>query len=259
METLGQAARKTDAGGHALPAPWPALQAKGVEFRQGELTVIAGQPAAGKSAFALASAARIGRPTLYICADTAAWTVTLRAIAMQTGLHQHQVEARLLADPHSCDGALDDLKFIRWCFEPNPTLDDIDNEVRAYEELYGANPDLIVVDNAIDVADGPDEWGAIRRTMRELKFLAGDSGAAVVVLHHVTEAIPLPDNQAPARSSILGKDSRLPALVLTVVNQDDYLGVAVVKSRYSKCDPSGRDVTWHSFDGSRMRITEIDQ
>ena len=259
MESLGQAARAKDVGGHALPSAWPSLEARGVQIRTGELSVIAGAPASGKSSFALATAYRMRVPTLYICADTAAWTVTLRAIAMVSGLHQHQVESRLLADPHACDGALQDLKNIRWCFEPSPSLDDIDQEVAAYEEVYGRNPDLIVVDNAIDVADGPDEWQSLRRTMRELKYLAADTGAAVVVLHHVTEAIPVPDGQAPARYSILGKDTRLPSLVLTLTNQEGWLGCAVVKSRYSESDPHGKNPTWFSFDGSRMRLAEVEQ
>ena len=259
MLSLGQASRAADVGGHALPAAWPSLTGRGIEIRSSELTVIAGAPASGKSSFALATAYRMGVPTLYICADTAAWTVTLRAIAMVTGLHQYQVEERLLADPHSCDGALEDLKKIKWCFEPSPSLDDIDQEVAAYEEVFGRNPELIVVDNAIDVADGPDEWQSLRQTMRELKYLAADSGAAVIVLHHVTEAIHVPEGQAPPRYSILGKDTRLPSLVLTLTNQEGWIGCAVVKSRYSESDPQGKNPLWWSFDGSRMRLVEVEQ
>lgn len=259
MQALDQAARAADAGGHPLPTAWPTLAAQGVEIRGSELTVIAGQPAAGKSAFALATAVRIGVPTLYFCADTAAWTMAIRAVAMTTGLPQDQVEEKLSSDPHYADGAFDSMRFIRWCFDSAPSLDDIDNEVAAYEEVWGRNPQLIVIDNLVDVSDGDDEWAAVRRTQKELKYLARETGAAVLVLHHVTEAFQVNEGSAPSRSSILGKDTRLPALVMTVTNENGFLGVAIVKNRYGKADPSGRSLTWFAFDGARMSINELEQ
>lgn len=259
MQALDQAARAADAGGHPLPTAWPSLSAQGVEIRGSELTVIAGQPAAGKSAFALATAMRMGVPTLYFCADTAAWTMAIRAIAMTTGMAQDQVEYKLSSDPHFADGAFDSIRYIRWCFDSAPTLDDIDDEVAAYEEVWGRQPQLIVIDNLIDVSDGEEEFSALRRTTKELKFLARNTGAAVLILHHVTEAVHVAEGNAPGRGSILGKDTRLPALVLTITNDQGFLGVAVVKNRYGKCDPSGRTVTWFTFDGSRMSINEMEK
>lgn len=256
--SIKQAASAQDAGGHPLPCAWPQLAAQGVEIRGGELTIIAGQPAAGKSALALATALRIGRPTLYFCADTAAWTMLLRVVAMVSGMTQDKVESKLNQDLGFADGAFESVRFVRWCFDSAPTLADIDVEVEAYNEVWGAYPELIVIDNLVDVSDGDDEWGGIRRTQKELKFLARDTGAALLVLHHVTEAFKVEEGAAPSRSSILGKDTRLPALVLTVTNEDGYLGVAVVKNRYGKCDPSGRTVTWFGFDGSRMHIWELE-
>lgn len=257
MLALDQAARHRDAGGHPLPVAWPTLRTQGVEIRGSELTVVAGQPAAGKSAFALATAIRTGVRTLYFCADTAAWTMAVRAIAMISGVGQDVIEQRLADDSTYGQGAFDDLRHIRWCFDSAPTLDDIDNEVAAYAEVWGADPELIVIDNLIDVSDGDDEWGAIRRTQKELKFLARETGAAVFVLHHVTEAYRVDEGTAPSRASILGKDTRLPALVMTITNEDGYMGVAVVKNRYGRCDPSGRSPQWFTFDGSRMQIQEI--
>lgn len=256
--SIKQAAGAAEASGHPLPTAWPQLATQGVDIRGGELTVVAGQPAAGKSAFALATAVRIGRPTLYFCADTAAWTMLLRVVAMVTGQPQDKVETRVNTDLGYADGAFDAVRFVRWCFDSAPTLDDIDAEVEAYQEVWGKYPELIVIDNLVDVSDGDDEWGGIRRTQKELKFLARDTGAAVLVLHHVTEAFRVDEGTAPSRSSILGKDTRLPALVLTVTNETGYLGVAVVKNRYGKSDPSGRTVTWFGFDGSRMHIFELE-
>lgn len=258
MQALDQAARAADAGGHPLPVAWPSLAEQGVDIRGSELTVVAGQPGCGKSTLALATAVKMQVPTLYFAADTASWTMAVRAIAMVTGMPQDQVEVRLSADPHFADGAFDSLRFVRWCFDSSPTLDDIDDEVAAYEEVWGRNPKLIVIDNLIDVADGEEEFAALRRTQKELKYLARETGAAVLVLHHVTEAMHVAEGHAPARSAILGKDTRLPALVLTVTNENGFLGIAVVKNRYGKCDPSGRTVTWFTFDGLRMQLKELE-
>ena len=177
---------------------------------------------------------------------------------MSTGMAQDAVETRLNQDMDFAAGAFDHVRFIRWCFDSAPTLADIDTEVEAYNEVWGAYPQLIVIDNLVDVSDGDDEWGGIRRTQKELKFLARDTGAAVLVLHHVTEAFQVAEGSAPSRASILGKDTRLPAVVLTVTNENGWLGVAVVKNRYGRCDPSGRTVTWFSFDGARMQINELE-
>lgn len=257
MQSIAQAARAADAGGHPLPVAWPSLAARGVEIRGAELTVIAGQPAAGKSAFALATAVRCAVPTLYFCADTAAWTMSVRVVAMVTGMQQDEVERRVLADPGFGAGAMSEVSHIRWCFDGAPSLEDIDDEVAAYEEVFGRNPQMIVIDNLIDVSDGEEEFSALRRTMKELKFLSRDTGAAVVVLHHVTEAASVGEGRAPARSSILGKDTRLPAVVMTLTNDRGWLGVAVVKNRYGAADPSGATVSWFLFDGGRMQIREV--
>ncbi len=57
-----------------------------------------------------------------------------------------------------------------WSFESSPTLKDLDDEVSAFETVWGKSPTLIVVDNLMDVAmDGYDEFGAMRAVMKELE------------------------------------------------------------------------------------------
>ena len=254
---ITQALGQGDTGGQPLPSVWPGLTALGGDIRSAELTVIAGQPGSGKSTFALATAVRLGVPTLYFCADTAAWTMGVRLASMITGETQEAVEERMMRDPSWGSDVLGSARHIRWCFDGAPTLEDIDLEVAAYEEIHGQAPVLIVIDNLVDVADGEDEWASIRRTLKELKFLARDTGAAVVVLHHASEAVAVAENCAPPRSAILGKDSRLPALVLTIAAYDTFLAIASVKNRYGKADPSGRSCVWLGFDGARMNIFEL--
>jgi RecA-family ATPase len=54
--------------------------------------------------------------------------------------------------------------------------------------MWGRSPTLIVVDNLMDIAiDGHEEFAGMRAVMKELKYLARDTNAAVLVLHHTQE------------------------------------------------------------------------
>ena len=254
---ITQALRQGDTGGQPLPSVWPSLSALGGDIRSAELTMIAGEPGAGKSAFALATAMRLGVDTLYFCADSAAWTMAVRLVSMLTGETQDAAEERLKHDPAWGQEVLAQARNIRWCFDGAPSLDDIDLEVAAFEEIHGRAPALIVIDNLVDVSDGEDEFAAMRRTLKELKFLARDTGSAVVVLSHTSEAVTVPENTAPPRSAILGKDTKLAALVLTIASYGSFLAIAPVKNRYGKADKTGQTCAWLGFDGARMRLYEL--
>jgi len=183
----------------------------------------------------------------------------VRVLAALNATDQSEVSDWLdRAKPEQVKAALRSSDHIRWVFDSSPSLNDIDLELSAYEEVYGYDPTLIVVDNLIDVADGDDEFSAGRKVMKELKFLARDTGAAVLVLHHTTEAHFVADGRAPARASILGKDTRLPALVLTChTHSDGFMAVAVVKNRYGPADPSGGSPVFLSFDPAKMILKEV--
>jgi predicted ATP-dependent serine protease len=262
MRTLTRTLSHGDAGGQALPQTLRALKDLQVDIRGSEIAMIAGVPGAGKSSLALYIAAKAQVPTLYICADTAAFTMTLRLAAMLTGRTQQEIERRISQpDGHEwVKGVLADASHVVWSFDSAPNLDDIDKEVQAFEEVMGINPALIVVDNLIDVADGGgDEWGTLRATMKELKFLARDTGAALLLLHHTSEGFNY--DVAPPRSSLQGKVAQLPAVILTVHNDPtrSSMAIAAVKNRYGAADPSGKTAAYVWFDAARMSITDIDR
>jgi predicted ATP-dependent serine protease len=253
-----------ETGGHALPNPLRALRDLQVSLRGSEISMIAGIPGAGKSSLALYLAVKTASPTLYICADTAAFTMTLRLVAMLTGLTQQHVEARIQAEGGTdwAKSVLATSNHIVWSFDSAPSLDDIDQEVRAFEEVMGMNPALIVIDNLIDLAVdglGGDEWGTLRAGMKELKFLARDTGAAILLLHHTQEGIKY--EGAPPRSSLQGKVAQLPALILTIHNDTERrsMAIAAVKNRYGAADPSGNSPKYVWFDAARMSIEDIEQ
>jgi predicted ATP-dependent serine protease len=258
MKTLGRAVGKADIGGEPIPTVFNTFTENNIVLRRSEVSMIAGTPGAGKSTLALALALRAQVPTLYVSADTNAHTMAMRLYSMITGKSQRESEQVLTENPEVARGALGTTSHIFWSFESSPNLNDLDEEVSAFEEIWGESPALIVVDNLMDVAmDGGEEFSGMRSAMKELKFLARDTNACVLVLHHTKESYN--GDPCPPRSAVQGMVNQLPALILTVgQTQHGMLGVAAVKNRYGKADPSGNSPVWLQFNGEFMFISDTD-
>jgi energy-coupling factor transporter ATP-binding protein EcfA2 len=262
MKTLRRSIRKSDIGGEPLEAPFQAFERAGIILRRAEVTVIAGTPGAGKSSIALHIAARLKQPTLYFAADTNAHTMAMRLLALTGKMTQQQAENMLKSHPDTAESILAENNHLYWSFESSPTLKDLDEEVSAFETIWGRSPTLIVVDNLMDVAlDGHEEFAAMRQIMKELKFLARDTNACVLVLHHTQEGSP--GYPCQPRSALQGKVSQIPAMVLTVGQKtlptglDYYLCVAPVKNRYGRADQTGETYVELSFDPERMYLEDV--
>jgi predicted ATP-dependent serine protease len=219
-----------------LPDVWLALSAKQIKFRRGQVCMVAAAPNAGKSMFALIYAMKAGVKTLFFSADTDTTTVMMRAAAAASGHSQVSVELNLSKDSHYYDKHFDKLSHIKWVFDSSPSLDDIELEIKAYVELYGEAPELIVIDNLMNVAAETDnEWAGLRAIMMELHDMARKTEACVLVLHHVSEQSEYGSpSKPPARRAIHGKVSQLPALILTLGYDPNQatLCVASVKNRF---------------------------
>jgi len=228
-----------------LPDVWKALSAKQIKFRRGQVCMVAGAPNAGKSMFALVYAMKANVSTLFFSADTDTTTVMMRAASIASGHSQVSVELNLSNDKHYYDKHFGKLSHIKWVFDSSPSLDDIELEIRAYVELYGQAPELIVIDNLMNVAAETDnEWAGLRAIMMELHDMARKTEACVLVLHHVSEQSEYGSpSTPPARRAIHGKVSQLPALILTLgydpTNGD--LKVAAVKNRFGPHPADGKD------------------
>jgi len=235
-----------------LPDVWDTLKNKQVRFRRGQLTMVAAAPNAGKSMFALVYAIKAGVPTLFFSADTDVTTVMIRAASHISGHGQITVEQNLNVKSAYYDDSFEKMKHIQWVFDSSPSLDDIELEVKAYQELYGIAPQLIVVDNLMNVAAETDnEWAGLRAIMMELHDLARNTQACVLVLHHVSEATEYGDGTyPPARRSIHGKVSQLPSLMLTLGYDPmiKQLKVAAVKNRFGPNSADGKD--WVALDAN---------
>lgn len=258
MLSLGQAVHSTPDTGSTLPNPFGNLTQRGVQLRRGELHLLCARPANGKSAFALSLALKMKVPTLYLCPDTTAKTQMMRTVAQAEGRALWEVEREIDDDPVGvAERAKSAHPGLFWSFNTE-SLRDIDNEVMAYQEVFGTPPAFLIVDNLIDIAiqDG-DEWGGNRKTLRELKGLAKELSMCVLVLHHVSESVLTKKDGAPASRDILGKDNRLAALVLTMgIDEGSHVAMAIVKNRYGKSDPDAIDPVGFRFDGPKMTFQE---
>ena len=219
-----------------LPDVWAGLAAKEIKFRRGQVCMVAAAPNAGKSMFALVYAIKADVPTLFFSADTDTTTVMMRAAAHVSGHSQISVENNLANDSHYYDSRFEKLGHIKWVFDSSPSIDDLELEIRAYVELYGQAPELIVIDNLMNVtAETDNEWAGLRAIMMELHDMARKTEACVLVLHHVSEQSEYgsPTNP-PHRRAIHGKVSQLPALILTLGYDPSQgtLKVAAVKNRF---------------------------
>jgi hypothetical protein len=92
--------------------------------------------------------------------------------------------------------------------------------------------------------------------MRELKWWARDTGAAVLVLHHTSEQYQ--GNPCPPRAALHGKVAQVPSLIMTLASPSEgLLACSAVKNRYGPADPSGSTALWLDYDPARMQIKDI--
>ena len=210
-------------------------------LRRGQLVLLAGLPKAGKTAFCMWLAATLNQHTLYFSADSSPHTASTRIAAIATGHTVNTVTAGLAAgagDYYS--EALEDSK-VQWCFDSSPSTEDIEQELAAYVEAWDAWPDLIIVDNLMNV-QASEEFEGLKFVMSELHSLARTTGSLVIVLHHCSEAGIRDTTVPPPRSSIQGKVSQLPELILTAAHDPatSTFRIAVVGNRSGPQHPDGK-------------------
>jgi len=258
MLSLSQAAAKSTNDHAILPDLFPTLQNEGIRFRRGQLTMIAGAPNAGKSLLALHFAVHMKVPTLYISADTDAYTTAIRAAAMISGHRVSTVEEGFATEEGTqfYSDQLNSISHLQFDFAPSPTLDEIYLAIDAYAEAYGEYPHLLIVDNAMNVVSmHENEWSGLREIAKAMHHIARETEAAVFLLHHTSEGEGQAD-MPPSRKSIQGKISQLPEMIITVALLP-YTGefrIAAVKNRFAKNSASGAQYVSLWTDASRMLV-----
>lgn len=260
MQSLIRGLNSKSVAGRPLPTVFPSLAARGGNFNMGEVSMLAGQPGAGKSAIALWHAHKwVTEHSLrgiYFSADGRKLAVASRIGGMALDVPAAQVKDRLLSGDESFATAFKETEGLEWCFDSEISYESVDLNVNAFEEKWGEPPAFVIVDNLTDVpSDGDDEYRALRQNMVEFNILAGHTDAHIMVLHHVSEDAK--EDPCPPRKAIHGKVSRKPTLVLTTAQaRDGRQPIAIVKTREAEFDKSGRTAVWIGFDGASMRYQD---
>ncbi|WP_435270912.1 AAA family ATPase [Streptomyces sp. 1222.5] len=268
--SLAQSVLVKGAAGEPLPSPFKGLARHEVEFRRGEFSLVAAGPGTGKSMFALNLALYGNIPVLYYSADSNAATQLTRATAILTGENVRDIKRKLLeGDFDEYMGDLAKRWWIRFSYEARPSLTHIESHLRAYHEVFGMFPHLIIVDNITNVAD--DAAGnansaeaftfGLEAMCEYMSDMARYTGAHVLSLHHVVgeysdglQPIPL--------SGVKGKIGRVPNVILTIHKEIDgmdgrILHVSPVKNREGFEDSSGQTFSSYVFNSTNMQLTDV--
>jgi replicative DNA helicase len=242
MLSLAKTLNQEGNRGEALPELFKSFTANGIRFRRGGVCMIAGVPGSYKTQLTLSLADAWKRPTLYFSNDSDETTVASRLIARRMRVNTERIEEQMHKDPKWASAQLSNLDHIKWNFSPNPTLQEIEEEIQAFMEIYGQPPELVVVDVLMKVNYMEDsDHGSFTRIVDFLTGIARDYSACVILVHHASEAVP--GNPVPPRSAIMQKISQLPSLILNVA-PDPWSGnlcICPVKNRHGTQDPSGKN------------------
>ncbi|WP_144721156.1 AAA family ATPase [Cellulosimicrobium sp. TH-20] len=223
-----------------------ALYQMGVRPRVGEVIMIAGRSGTQKSGFALWWVLNMGLPTLYFSADMSAYQASVRIACSKLGMTTDQVEAAM-SDPRTRAEYMAILAEVPITFSFGSPISwrSVDLELDAYIELHNAYPQVIVVDNLMDVEGASADYTAQMEAMQNISDLSRSTGATVIVLHHASdkswEAKSDPW-RPPSRDQVKGGMSEKPELSLSVaLDPMSYLyRVACLKQRMGPSDPSAQ-------------------
>ncbi|MEU2513762.1 AAA family ATPase [Streptomyces syringium] len=268
MYSLSQSVGMKGAAGEPLPSPFKGLARLGVDFRRGELSVVAAASGTGKSVVGINLAIQANVPTLYLSADSTAATQLTRATAILTGDDAKDIKAQLHAgDFKEYDDALRKRWWQRFNYSARPSPAELELHLMSFEAVFGIYPHLVVVDNITNVDTGgsgtAEEFTfGLEGLCDYLSEMARETRSHVMAMHHVIGDYS--DGLKPVpQSGIKGKISRVPALILTVHKEIDgmdgrVLHISPVKNREGFEDSSGETYASYEFNTRNIRLTDVE-
>ena len=251
--------------GEPILTPFSVFDTCKLNIRKGGLTLVAAGPGTGKTALVHSIVQRgddKGRTNscIFFSADSTAWDLYTRAAAIATGRSMDDIEAEI--NEHGSarlDAVVDAATAHMWMsFRSDPDDQYVLEQCQAYAELYGAYPEIVVIDvlKCLEVGNGEDEFRSLEDACVFLHDLAKDTNAAVIALHHVRGDLEDGYSQIPL-SGVRGKISKTPQTILTLhKGMHSSLNVSVVKNRGGRADATGSlfaplvaDLSHMSFQG----------
>ena len=248
--------RASGSGSQLLPDLHPALTEATVRIRRGQLVMFTATAGGGKSLLALwYSVVRNPGRVLYFSLDTSLTDMIKRTAAMLSGMTVTEVEEAMEAgaDDYVMDLVASTSERIKWCSRAKD-MQDVDEEILAYIEMFGADPDLVIIDVLLNLGSSEEYAGAMN-VMEELHALAHNRDVAVFVLHHNSDKRADTTQPSP-RIDALNKVSQYPELMLSLAldQERQVMNVAAVKNRSGKADPAASNPVSIPVDLETMRI-----
>jgi AAA domain len=240
--------------GQQLPTPfYQSLESAGIRFWRSQLCLVVGPGSAGKSLFISNLVAKWGRPTLAFLLDQDQATAAARFAA--TELDENFLELKKDLDAEATTAVLGRLGYIQTDYKAE-TLGDVQLHLDAYIERYGEPPHVLVIDNLGNMTSGyDDEWSTLKALTLELDMMARAYEMIVIAAHHTTDA---PTTEPLPRSSILGKISQYPRLILSVAFNPfsaEYK-LAAVKNSSGPTDAMASNPLVFDANPANMQVTE---
>jgi hypothetical protein len=262
--SFGQARRVRGASGQPLNAVFRSLEERGTQFVRGELVLIASAPGIGKSIFTLTEVMKSQATTFYQSCDSDAFTQLTRGVAIATNCPIERAKETVLSGELGAAGKALAESPVRFNFRASPSVDDLILSLDGYLEVYGAYPEIVVVDNITNLRtdnDDGDPFSGLEGLLDFLHDVARETQACVIGLHHVTGPYNDGDKPIPL-SGLKNQVGRVPEVVLTLHRRmgdswaTDRLCVSTVKNRNGSADPSGNTYVELEFKGDYVRITD---
>lgn len=231
------------------------LYRMGYNPHAGELIMVAGRSGAMKSTFVLWLIQRFALPTLYFSADMSAFQASTKLASYQLQKTVDEVAKDMqteadgsFTDQEAADAVLERLAAspIQFSFGTPIRQDVMIEEINAWVDLYNSFPQVIVIDNLMDMEGCEVGYEEQSLAMQSLSNLSRETGATVIVLHHATDKGDKAKQDPfapPPRSEIKNGLSEKAEQVLTVSidNRDNSFKVAIVKQRMGYTDASAQN------------------
>jgi hypothetical protein len=205
--------------------------------------MVAGVPGSFKSIWALNAVyewSKNGVSVMYFSADGDEFTVVRRLAGIITGDNADVVESRMTRnDTERYENALATLDGIEFEYEQFD-FEEMVIRIKSYEQVYGAFPDVIILDNLIDFVSSYTAFDEMQALIKEFDGIAKEYKLHVMFLHHAKlttppkPSRPVPLWQPPRDDEISGKLTQLPTVALTMAASALNLNVACVKNRNGK-------------------------
>lgn len=254
---LGAGSRRGGSLAPGLPVPYAALENAGFRPRRGQTSLTVSGTGVGKSQLWNNLAQRMRVPTLYWSADTDLTDVTIRTLAIWSGLTTTEVESRA-EDQAWRDwmfGQLSEGRHVDWVFDTPITGKLAVERLDAFAEKHGTYPHLTVIDNLSNtVVNTSDSLSEQTEVMAAMQRLARESMSHIAMLHHAKGEYDTGDKPIPKNGALNNLFKTVELGVTAYRPSEDTIAINIVKARGAASDPKAQRPTVLHIDFARATV-----